>query len=88
MIKLDFIDKILGLMVLCLVRFGGLDREPLGFSTALGTADYGAEAVGVIAAYGFFLIVFVQTVGILNGDQMQTSVSLWKCFCLKRQMVA
>ena len=67
-------------MVLCLVRFGGLDREPLEFSTDLG-ADYGAEAVGVIAAYGFFLIVFVQTVGILNGDQMQTSVSWrWRCW--------
>ena len=61
-------------MVLCLVRFGGLDREPLRFSTDLGD-DYGAEAVGVVAAYGFFLIVFVQTLGILNGDQMQTSVS-------------
>ena len=62
-------------MVLCLVRFGGLDKEPLQFSTDLGD-DYGAEAVGVLAAYGFFLIVFVQTLGILNGDQMQTSVSL------------
>ena len=66
--------QILGLMVLCLVRFGGLDKEPLGFAPDLGD-KYGAEAVGVIAAYGFFLIVFVQTVGILNGDQMQTSVS-------------
>ena len=63
-------------MVLCLVRFGGLDKEPLQFSTDLGNDDYGAEAVGVLAAYGFFLIVFVQTLGILNGDQMQTSVSL------------
>ena len=57
-------------MILCLVRFGGLDKEPIDFS-----AEYGAEAVGAMAAYGFFLIVFVQTIGILSGDQMQTSVS-------------
>ena len=61
-------------MVLCLVRFGGLDNDPLEFSPDLG-GDFAAEAVGVIAAYGFFLIVFVQAVGIINGDQMQTSVS-------------
>ena len=46
-------------MVLCLVRFGGLDKEPLQFSTDLGDDDYGAEAVGVLAAYGFFLIDLV-----------------------------
>ena len=58
----------MGLMILCLVRFS--DKEPLEFST-----EYGAEAVGALATYGFFLIVFVQTIGILSGDQMQTSVS-------------
>ena len=44
-------NQILGLMVLCLVRFGGLDKEPLQFSTDLGDDDYGAEAVGVVAAF-------------------------------------
>ncbi len=76
-VVLGAIEWTLALITLCLVRVGGIDKNPLVITSNDGSDVYDYNALLMVTAYGYFLIFSVQLVGTLLGDWSPAGVS--KC---------